>query len=60
MYYVIKERETEINHDLVNLFVQWMSEGGKGQNRDMIYLPNLFRKYQASGVAVNDLELDSF
>lgn len=37
-----------------------MSEGGKGEKKDMIFLPNLFKKYQASVDVVNDLELESF
>jgi hypothetical protein len=35
-----------------------MSEGGKGDKKDMIFLPNLYKKYQASVDVGNDHMLE--
>lgn len=38
-----------------------MSEGGKEkEKKDMIFLPNLFKKYKEKIEVINDLELESF
>lgn len=52
--------DVEIDQDLVNLFVKWICES-EGPKKDMIYIPNLLKKYQSTpGVESTDSILDEF